>query len=254
MELFCAIDVMAGRAVRLVRGEFDAARSFGEPLDLAGRFLEAGARWLHVVDLDAARTGEPANRGVVILLSEAAHRAGARMQAGGGVRDVRAAESLLDAGVDRVVLGTAAIEDPDFAAGLAARHPGRVAVGLDYRRKADGTLELALRGWTASSGSGVEPLLAAWAEAPLAAVVVTAIDRDGTREGPDLEGLSAVLDLTNVDVVASGGVGRVADLAALACLCSPVHSRPVAGVVAGRALADGSIDVEEAVAACARSG
>jgi phosphoribosylformimino-5-aminoimidazole carboxamide ribotide isomerase len=254
MELFCAIDVMGGRAVRLVRGEFDAARSFGEPLDLAGRFLRAGAPWLHVVDLDAARTGEPVNRGVVMSLTEAAHLAGARVQTGGGVRDARAAESLLDAGVDRVVLGTAAIEDPDFAAGLAREHPGRIAVGLDYRRSALGVPELAVRGWTASSGSGVEALLAAWEGAPLAALVVTAIERDGTREGPDLEGLSAVLDMTTLDVVASGGVGRVADLAALACLCSPVHSRPVTGVIAGRALADGSIDVKEAIAACARCG
>jgi phosphoribosylformimino-5-aminoimidazole carboxamide ribotide isomerase len=152
------------------------------------------------------------------------------------------------------VLGTAAIEDPELAGATAARHPGRVAVGLDYRRGPSGALELALRGWTERAGADADELLASWADAPLAALVVTAIDRDGTREGPDLEGLSWVLDATRLDVVASGGVGGAGDLSAIARLRSPARGRRVAGVVVGRALLDGSMDVEEAVAACAASG
>lgn len=253
MELFCAIDVMDGRAVRLVKGEFDAARDFGDPLELAEVFLSAGVPWLHVVDLDAARTGEPLNRDVVLRLAEAAQRAGAKVEASGGVRDADTVDAMLGAGVDRVVLGTAAIEEPGFAGRLSARHPGRVAVGLDYRRAADGTLELALRGWTEPAAADFGSLLDAWAGAPLAAVVATSIERDGTREGPDVDGLSRVLDATAIDVVASGGVGRSEDLTALARLRSHVHGRRVAGVVVGRALADGTIDVEEAVAACAAS-
>ena len=254
MELFAAVDVMDGRAVRLVKGEFGASRSFGDPLEVASRLLGAGTPWLHVVDLDAARTGEPVNRAVVLSLAHLAHRAGARVQAGGGLRDTGGVDALLAEGVDRVVLGTAAIEHPELAARLAARHPGRVAVGLDYRRAPSGALELSLRGWTERATAGPAELLAAWADAPLGAVVVTAIERDGTRAGPDTEGLSEVLDSTDFDVVASGGVGSAADLSELAGLRSPGRRRALAGVVVGRALVDGSIDVEEAIASCAASG
>ncbi len=254
MELFCAIDVMDGQAVRLVKGEFDAATGFGDPLGLARRYLDAGARWLHVVDLDAARTGEAANRDVVVALAEAAHRRGAHLEAGGGLRDADAVDALLSAGADRVVLGTAAVEDPGLALSLALRHPGRVAAGFDYRPASGGGIAVQLRGWTESAAGDPGALLDAWAGAPLAALVVTAVERDGTREGPDTGGLAWVLDRTELDVVASGGVGTVSDLSALRRLRSSGRRRGIAGVVAGRALADGTIDVGEAVAACAASG
>lgn len=253
MELLCAIDVMDGRAVRLVKGEFAASRSFGDPREVARRFLAAGARWLHVVDLDAARTGAPVNREVVVSLVRDAQRAGAQVQAGGGVREDADVDGLLAAGVDRVVLGTAAIEDPEVAARHAWRHPGRVAVGLDYRRAPGGGLELALRGWTERAAADPAHLLAGWADVPMAGVVVTAIERDGTRQGPDAEGLLEVLQATALPVVASGGVGSAAHLSALSRLRSS-SGRSLAGVVVGRALVDGSIDVEEAIAACAASG
>ncbi len=253
MELFAAVDVMGGGAVRLVKGELDAPQGFGDPLDVARRFLAAGAPWLHVVDLDAARTGTPVNRAVVLSLAAEAQRAGARVEVGGGVRDGRDVDELLAAGVDRVVLGTVAIEEPGAAARHASRHPGKVAVGLDYRRTPGGDVELALRGWTQRARAGPAQLLASWAGVPLAAVVVTAIDRDGTRQGPDIEGLSWMLDATALPVVASGGVGSADDLSALARLRSAA-GRSLAGAVVGRALVDGSIEVEEAVAACAASG
>ncbi len=253
MELFAAVDVMDGGAVRLVKGELDAPQGFGDPLDVARRFLAAGAPWLHVVDLDAARTGTPVNRAVVLSLAAEAQRAGARVEVGGGVRDGRDVDELLAAGVDRVVLGTVAIEEPGAAARHASRHPGKVAVGLDYRRTPGGDVELALRGWTQRARAGPAQLLASWAGVPLAAVVVTAIDRDGTRQGPDIEGLSWMLDATALPVVASGGVGSADDLSALARLRSAA-GRSLAGAVVGRALVDGSIEVEEAVAACAASG
>ena len=253
MELFAAVDVMDGGAVRLVKGELDAPQGFGDPLDVARRFLAAGAPWLHVVDLDAARTGTPVNRAVVLSLAAEAQRAGARVEVGGGVRDGRDVDELLAAGVDRVVLGTVAIEEPGAAARHASRHPGKVAVGLDYRRTPGGDVELALRGWTQRARAGPAQLLAGLAGVPLAAVVVTAIDRDGTRQGPDIEGLSSMLDATALPVVASGGVGSADDLSALARLRSAA-GRSLAGAVVGRALVDGSIEVEEAVAACAASG
>ncbi|MGH8979981.1 MAG: HisA/HisF-related TIM barrel protein, partial [Acidimicrobiales bacterium] len=264
MELLAAIDLLEGGAVRLVKGEFDRATRFGDAPAVASRFLEAGAPWLHVVDLDAARSGAPVNRAVVLALGELAHRHGARIEVGGGIRTAADVDELLGGGdggagaggsaaVDRVVLGTAAIETPDYAARCARRYPGRVAVGIDYRRAVDGTLVPAVRGWTDSAAQDVPSLVAAFEDAGVAALVVTAIDRDGTASGPDLEGVASVLDMTVVPVLASGGVGSAGDLRALAGLRSPAAGRSVSGAVVGRALVDGSIDVGEAVAACAAS-
>jgi phosphoribosylformimino-5-aminoimidazole carboxamide ribotide isomerase len=251
MELMAAIDLMDGAAVRLVRGEFDRRRDFGDPLALARDFLAAGVPWLHVVDLDAARTGVASNRGVVLAIAEVAHERGARVQVGGGLRTGEDVDALVAAGVDRVVLGTAVVEEPSLVDACARRHPGRVAAALDYRRREDGTFEPATRGWAEGTGASVSAALEAFLECQLGAVVVTSIDRDGTLQGPDVHGLAEVLDATPVPVVASGGVGRPGDLRRLASLRSSREGRALAGVVVGRALADGTMRVEEAMAACA---
>jgi phosphoribosylformimino-5-aminoimidazole carboxamide ribotide isomerase len=253
MELLPAVDLMGGGAVRLVQGAFEQARSFGDPLDIARGFVGGGAAWLHVVDLDAARTGEPVNRPLVLSLLELAHSGGTKVEIGGGVRSSREVDALVGAGADRVVLGTAAIEDPEFAVRCARRHPGRVSVGLDYRRGPGGTLEPAVRGWTGGAVGGVGTVLGALAGEPVGAVVVTAIDRDGTLGGPDVEGLGSVLDATDLPVVAAGGVGGVGDLRRLASLRSPSLGRRLVGTVVGRALVDGTMHLEEALAACAPS-
>lgn len=254
MDLFPAIDLIGGGAVRLVQGDFDRRSDYGDPLALAHRYAEAGARWVHVVDLDAARTGEPANRSVVTAIAAELAPVGVQVQAGGGVRTAQDVDELLAGGVARVVLGTAALEDPGRAAATAGRHPGAVAVGLDYRRRPDGRLEAAARGWLEGSGRTVGEVLALLEGSPVAAAVVTAIDRDGTLAGPDADGLAAVLDATAIPVVASGGVGSAADLRALAGLRSPGAGRALDGAVVGRALVDGRVDVEEAIAACAPCG
>jgi phosphoribosylformimino-5-aminoimidazole carboxamide ribotide isomerase len=251
MELLPAVDLLDGSAVRLVQGDFERRSDYGDPLALAHRYAEAGARWVHVVDLDAARSGEPVNRGVVTAVAGEMAARGVRVQAGGGVRTPADVAELIGGGVARVVLGTAALEDPALAAKVARDHPGAVALGLDYRRRPDGSLEAAARGWLEGSGRTVTEVLANLEEVGLGAVVVTAIERDGTLSGPDLEGLSAVLDTTTTPVVASGGVGSAADLRALAALRSPVARRALTGAVVGRALVDGRLDVEEAIAACA---
>ncbi len=252
MELLAAIDLVAGEAVRLVQGDFGRQTDYGDPAEVARRYMDGGARWLHLVDLDAARTGDPSNRPVVARLAAAAGARGVRVQAGGGVRSADDVAELLAAGVERVVLGTAAVEDPALAADCARRHPGSVAVGLDYRRADDGSLVAASRGWLESSGRTVADALGALEGAPLAALVVTAIDRDGTLRGPDLDGLVAVLDTTATPVVASGGVSSIEDLRALAERRA-AGGRRLEGVVVGRALLDGRIELEEAIAACAPS-
>jgi phosphoribosylformimino-5-aminoimidazole carboxamide ribonucleotide (ProFAR) isomerase len=180
------------------------------------------------------------NSGAVEAVVAAA--GGARVQVGGGVRDEAGAEALLDAGAARVVLGTAAVADPPLVARLAARHPDGVAVGLDAR---DG--EVAVRGWTAGSGASVLDVVARFAGDGVAAFVVTDIGRDGTLRGPDVRGLGAVLAATGVPVVASGGVGSLDDLRALAAL--EAVGRHLAGAIVGRALHDGRFTVAEALGA-----
>lgn len=250
MEVMPAIDLRAGRAVRLVQGDFARGRDYGDPAVLAEHYMESGARWLHVVDLDAAATGRPVNRPAVLGILRAAS---VPVQVGGGLRNEEDVAALLEAGAARVVIATAALEAPEAAAELARRHPGRVAVALDYRRGA-GTLQLSGRGWLAGPTRSMTEVLDELGELPLGAVVVTAIERDGTLTGPDTEGLGEVLDATDLPVVASGGVGSRDDLLDVAELHSRRHGRGVVGVIVGRALLDGRLSVKEAVATCARSG
>jgi phosphoribosylformimino-5-aminoimidazole carboxamide ribotide isomerase len=253
MDLYPAIDIRDGGAVRLTQGDFERQSEYGDPVELAGRFAAGGAPWLHVVDLDAARSGRPVNRATVLAIARAVD---VPVETGGGVRTLDDVAELLDGGLSRVVLGTAVLDDPGLVRRAAAAYPGQVALGLDYRRTADGRTEVAVRGWEQGSGRTVGELLDDVAGAGLAAVIVTSIERDGMLTGPDLDGLAAVLASTDVGVIASGGVASVADVAALAALrYEPAGGPPrrLLGAITGKALVDGRMTVEEAVAACAPS-
>jgi phosphoribosylformimino-5-aminoimidazole carboxamide ribotide isomerase len=253
MELYPAIDIRGGGAVRLTQGDFDRESAYGDPAALARHFVAGGVRWLHVVDLDAARSGGPVNRSLVVAIAREAAADGVAVQTGGGVRSVEDVEELLGGGVTRVVFGTVALEDPELVRSVAARHPGRVAVGIDYRTTAAGATEVAVRGWEESSGRSVPDALARFEGSGVAAVVLTAIERDGMLSGPDLAGLSAVLAATAIPVIASGGVASAADIEALGGL-SGGGGRTLSGAITGKALVDGRMTVEEGVAACRRSG
>ncbi len=243
MDLYPAIDLRGGACVRLLQGDYARETLYDDdPVAVAMAFEAGGAPWVHVVDLDAARTGEGVNRDVVRQIAAAVE---VPVQAGGGIRDEFSAETLLRSGVARIVVGTAALEDPAMVRRVAARHPGRVAVGLDARAG-----EVAVRGWAEGSGTRPAEVLERFEDAGVAAFVVTDIGRDGMMVGPDLAGLTAVLDLTAVPVVASGGVGSLDDLRALAGL--ERDGRRLAGVIVGKALYEGAISVPEAVHACAR--
>jgi phosphoribosylformimino-5-aminoimidazole carboxamide ribotide isomerase len=253
MDLYPAIDIRDGGAVRLTQGDFDRQSDYGDPVALATRFASGGAPWLHVVDLDAARSGHPVNRSTVLAIAGAVP---VPVETGGGVRAMADVAELLDGGVTRVVIGTAALDDPDLVRQATAAYPGRVALGLDYRRTADGRAEVAVRGWEMGSGRTVGELLDEVAGAGLAAVVVTSIERDGMLTGPDVEGLVAVLASTDVPVIASGGVGSVDDIVTLAALGAHAPDggvRRLSGAITGKALVDGRMTVAEGVAACARS-
>jgi phosphoribosylformimino-5-aminoimidazole carboxamide ribotide isomerase len=256
MDLYPAIDIRDGGAVRLTQGDFDRQSDYGDPVVLAARFAADGAPWLHVVDLDGARTGRPVNRATVLAIAGAVD---VPVETGGGVRTDADVAELLDGGVTRVVLGTAALlDDPALVRRATAAFPGRVALGLDYRWTPDGRAEVAVRGWAQGTGRTVGEALDEVAGAGLAAVVVTAIERDGMLTGPDLEGLRTVLASTEVPVIASGGVGSVTDIEKLAALGVQGPSgggiRRLLGAITGKALVDGRMTVAEGVAACARSG
>lgn len=243
MELYPAIDLRAGRCVRLRQGDYaDQTVYSDDPVAVARSFAEAGARWVHVVDLDAARTGEPSNREVVIeiALALADH---AEVQAGGGVRSMDDAAALLERGVARVVFGTAAVERPALVRQAAARWPGRVVVGLDHR---DGHVQV--RGWKKGAGVALADAVPSAAANGAALVIVTDIAVDGMLAGPPLEQLRALLGATDVPLVASGGVGTLDDLSALAALRA--GGRALAGVIVGKALYEGRFSVAEALAAC----
>ena len=241
MLLYPAIDLRGGRVVRLFQGDFDRETVYGlDPVAVAEGYAAAGARWLHVVDLDAARTGTPENRPVIAAIA-AAVAPTVQVQASGGVRDRASAEALLATGVDRIVIGTAAVERPALVEELAADH--QVAVGIDTRGR-----EVAVRGWTEGSGVDLFDLLDRFAGTGVAAVVVTDIGRDATLAGPDLPGLAAVLGATGIPVIASGGVGSLADLEALAALADG----GLTGAIVGKALYEGRFSAEEAVSVCGR--
>lgn len=243
MDLYPAIDLLGGRCVRLYQGDYDQVTDYGDdPLAQASAFESMGAPWIHVVDLDAARDGTPVNRAAIGAIAAAVD---VPVQTGGGVRDEAAAEALFELGVARVVMGTAAIEDPAMVQRLAGRLP--VAVGLDARGR-----DLAVRGWRQGSGVDLIDMVRRFDDAGVAALVVTEIGRDGTLEGPDVEGLAEVLGATEVSVVASGGVGSLEDLRTLAAL--EVDGRRLSGAIVGRAIYDGAFGVGDALAACAHDG
>ena len=238
-DLFPAIDLRDGKCVRLHQGDFDAETVYDDdPVRVARAFEAAGATWIHVVDLDAARTGEGANLPVIEAICAAVS---CRVQTGGGVRNVEAAGDRLLAGAARVVVGTAAVEQPELVDDLCALHPGHVAVGVDARGRA-----VATRGWTGGGDADLVDLVACFDGRGVAALVVTSIARDATMQGTDLDQLGVALEATTVPVIASGGVGHLSDLDALRSF--ERSGRRCAGAIVGKALYEGRFTVADALA------
>ncbi|MGZ0177207.1 MAG: 1-(5-phosphoribosyl)-5-[(5-phosphoribosylamino)methylideneamino]imidazole-4-carboxamide isomerase [Acidimicrobiales bacterium] len=237
MKLYPAIDIRDGNCVRLYQGDYNRETVYGDnPADQAAAFADEGAAWIHCVDLDAARSGDQQNLASIAAIAE---RVGVPLQVGGGVRTVDAAKRLWDAGVTRVVIGTAAVQNPDLVRELAPQ--GEVAVGLD----AWGT-DIAVAGWEEQTGKDLFETIASFSDAGVAAFVVTEIARDGTMEGPDVDGLARVLATTAVPVIASGGVGTLDHLRSLVGL--EAKGRTLEGVIAGRAIYEQAFTVSQAVA------
>ena len=235
MKIFPAIDLRGGKVVRLLKGDYDQMTVFGDdPLAAAKKFAAAGAEFLHVVDLDGAKDGDNPNFDVVRAL---ALESGLKVEIGGGIRSEETIKRYLDAGVWRVILGTIAVKDPDFTADMIRKYGGRVAVGVDI----DGR-NAAIHGWTEVSEITVDQIFARLAADGVSCVICTDISKDGAMEGTNRQLYRELSEKYPVDIVASGGVSSMEDVAALADM-------GVYGAIIGKALYTGDIDLAEAIAA-----
>ncbi|GAB6879650.1 1-(5-phosphoribosyl)-5-[(5-phosphoribosylamino) methylideneamino]imidazole-4-carboxamide isomerase [Halorubrum gandharaense] len=232
-EVIPAVDVQDGEVVQLVAGERGTGKRYGDPVEAADRWIEAGASTLHLVDLDGAFEGERANADAIEAVVDAAGDA-VGLQLGGGIRTAEDARALLDAGIDRVILGTAAVENPEIVAEISETHPDSVLVSLDAK---DG--EVVVAGWT--EGTGLDPAAAAerYAELGAAGILFTNVDVEGQLEGIDRGAVERVVDAVEIPVVASGGVATVDDVVAL-------KEAGAAAVVVGTALYEGRFTLREA--------
>jgi phosphoribosylformimino-5-aminoimidazole carboxamide ribotide isomerase len=235
MILLPAIDILEGQAVRLVQGDFGRRTDYdADPLDAARRWVQAGARALHVVDLDGARGGAPANLEHIRRITQAVE---IPVQVGGGLRSLESIEAVLDSGATRVVLGTAAYKDLDFLDEALAAHHDRVVVSVDARGG-----KLAASGWAEQTDLPVSAVLSAMGNRGVRRFIYSSIERDGMLSGPDLDEVRAVGEAVRGSFVYSGGISTVEDLRALAAL----RQVNLSGVIVGTALYEGHLDVKAA--------
>ena len=236
MILYPAIDLKDGQCVRLLRGEMEAATVFGDdPAAQALKFQAAGCAWLHLVDLNGAFAGQPVNAAAVEAILKAVT---VPAQLGGGIRDMATIAMWLEKGLARVILGTAAVENPALVREAAKAFPGRVAVGIDARKG-----RVATKGWASETDIIATDLARSFEDAGVSAVIYTDIDRDGAMQGPNIAATEALARAVSIPVIASGGVSRMEDLIALR------DTRVIAGAISGRALYDGAIDLTAALVA-----
>jgi phosphoribosylformimino-5-aminoimidazole carboxamide ribotide isomerase len=236
--LLPAIDIRDGKAVRLIQGDYEQETAYDDdPVVAARRWVAGGARWLHVVDLDGARAGEPVNLSHVRRIVSAVN---VPVQLGGGLRDSKKVEEAISSGAERVVLGTAAIRDPEMAEAIAAAHGDRVVASVDSRSG-----RVAAEGWTEESELGAIEVIRELTRRGLQRFVYTPVEVDGLMEGPDLDSLREVAEATDSEVIYSGGIGSLDDLRAIAGL----GLDNVEGVIVGRALYEQRFSVADARAA-----
>lgn len=243
MKIYPSIAILNRKAVRLKQGRAGEATVYGEPLDMAAKWISAGAEWLHVVDLDSAFEGKPKN--IDLLRDMAAAVPLAKIQVGGGVRSMPVIESLLDAGIQRVVLGTAAVQDQDFVKQALLERTHNIAIGIDAR---DGRVQVS--GWTEDSHIGAIDLARKLEDLGARLVIYTDIARDGVMIGANIEATRQMLESTNMSVIAAGGVSSIADVRRL----SELHNWRLDGVIIGKALYEGRIQLRDALAYATKFG
>ncbi|MGR3269728.1 1-(5-phosphoribosyl)-5-[(5-phosphoribosylamino)methylideneamino]imidazole-4-carboxamide isomerase [Thalassococcus profundi] len=239
MILYPAIDLKDGQAVRLLRGDMEKSTVFNDsPADQARAFVDAGCQWLHLVDLNGAFAGQPVNGAAVEAILAACP--GVPAQLGGGIRDMATIEAWLDKGLQRVILGTVAVENPALVRAAAKAFPGQVAVGIDARKG-----RVATKGWAEETDVMADDLARSFEDAGVAAIIYTDIDRDGAMGGPNVAATEALARAVSIPVIASGGVSSLDDLIALR------DTGVISGAISGRALYDGALDLRTALDALA---
>ncbi len=240
MQLYPAIDLRGGNCVRLHQGDYGQETVYGsDPAAMARHWIDQGATWLHVVDLDGARAGKPVQLDTVAQIAAAAGKV--PVQLGGGLREEAHIRQALDAGVSRVILGTRALRDAEWAGAITRAQPGKVVLGLDAREG-----RVAAQGWLETDTLTVAEVLERAKDWPLAAIVFTDIGRDGTLKGCNVEATAEVARLARVEVIASGGIGSLEDIVAVAKAGLP-------GCIVGRALYDGRVDLKQAITAVVKA-
>lgn len=238
MDVIPAIDLLDGQCVRLYQGDYQKSQVFNEnPVDVARQWADQGASWLHIVDLDGAKTGKLVNLQAIEAIAQTVS---VRIQVGGGLRDRASVAQLLNLGVQRVILGTIAVEQPQLVAQLCQEFPGQIVVGIDARNG-----RVATRGWLETSEVLATVLAQQMQELGAAAIIYTDIHRDGTLQGPNLAALRELAAEISIPIIASGGISSVTDLLSLLAL-EPLG---VTGVIVGRALYNRDISLKQALQA-----
>ncbi|RJP34255.1 MAG: 1-(5-phosphoribosyl)-5-[(5-phosphoribosylamino)methylideneamino]imidazole-4-carboxamide isomerase [Candidatus Omnitrophota bacterium] len=242
MEVIPAIDLRDGNVVRLLRGEYDQQTTYSnDPAVIARKWEAEGAKTIHLVDLDGARDGEMKNRAALQAITSAVH---VRTELGGGLRDMETVEFVLEKmGITRAILGSVLLEKPDLAVQAAQKYPNRIILGIDAR---DGLV--ATRGWRTTSAVRAIDVVREFAGLPIAAVIYTDIAKDGTQEGPNLEATTEIAAVSPFPVIASGGIGALEHVQALADLCRTERGKNIVGVIMGKALYEGNFGLREAIA------
>ncbi len=232
MIIYPAIDLLGGRCVRLRQGDYNQVTVYNDdPLDMAGQFAEAGAGWIHIVDLDAARTGAPVH---AELIRNIKRQTGVKVQTGGGIRNLQHLTLLIEKyDIDRAVLGTAAVRDRAFTEQALKLYGQNIAIGIDARNG-----EVSVSGWTEGSGIKAAELACRMAESGATTIIYTDIARDGMLTGPALEKTQELVQLTGIDIIASGGIGSYEDIQA-------VEGTGAAGVIVGKAIYEGKVKLEQ---------
>ncbi len=236
MEIIPAIDLLEGNCVRLIQGDYDQVTKFNsDPIKQALLWEELGATRLHLVDLDAAKSGESLNNGVI---QQIAQKTKIPIQLGGGVRTEKRVKELLNYGIDRVIIGTAAIENENMVKELAKKFPRKIVIGIDAKKG-----KVATRGWVEESLVDAKDLAKTFANSGIAAIISTDISTDGTLKGPNLNSLRDIASASEVPIIASGGIGSLSDIISLKSL----EALGVKGVIVGRALYDNKFSLQEAI-------
>ena len=236
MEVIPAIDLLGGKCVRLNQGDYNKVTEFSSnPVEQAIRWQEQGASRLHLVDLDGAKTGRPVNDKIIKDIS---NKLNIPIQVGGGIRSSQRVKDLLDNGIEKVIVGTVAIENPVLLKALTRDYPKRIILGLDLKNG-----NVATSGWTKGTDIRGTDLLRSYANLDLGSIITTDISKDGTLKGPNIKELKEISESSPFDVVASGGIGSIADLISII----PLKSYGVTGTIVGRSLYDGQINLKEAI-------